>query len=436
MIEIKVACDVKDTVSLDELAPFQGELKSLSKDDYAKLRHEIMTTGFAFPVFAWRAPDGVKIIGGHQRVRVLQELAKSENAHLPLDQVPVVFVDAQDEREARRRVLQDVAQFGKVEGEGLYEFMSQAEISIEGLKDSFRLPDVHIESFELEYFKDNTVPPAEDPGAGAPPKIAKTVPGDLWILGNHRLLCGDSTRQDLIDRLMDGKRAEICFTSPPYNVGKNASLRGTGKESLYNENSDHKSSEEYRQFLIDFTTIAMSVSDVVFVNVQLLAGNKLAIPEYWHHFRGQLIDLLIWDKEHAAPAMAENVMNSVFELVFAFTMQAAEPKRTMFRAPAFRGTVDNIFRLSPIGKKDELAKDHGAVFPLEFAAHFISKFSQGSVFEPFGGSGTTLIASEQLGRSSFVMELDPAYCDVIIERWQRLTGQAAHREDGVQWSEL
>ena len=99
--------------------------------------------------------------------------------------------------------------------------------------------------------------------------------------------------------------------------------------------------------------------------------------------------------------------------------------------------MQNIYRLNPVrGGKDEFQKDHGAVFPIAFAEHFISHFSEHSVLDLFGGSGSTLIACEKTNRKCFMMELDPHYIDVIVARWQKFTNKKAIREDGVLWDDL
>lgn len=157
MKTIKIACDVRDHAQLDELQPFQGELKSLSKEDYARLRREILETGFAFPIHTWLSPEGTLfIIGGHQRLRALKELRDAESYIIP--PIPIIKVLADSFKQAKRRVLQDVAQYGKLENQGLYEFMSVAEISIKELDECFRLPDTDISKFGDEFFEDNIGP--------------------------------------------------------------------------------------------------------------------------------------------------------------------------------------------------------------------------------------------------------------------------------------
>lgn len=149
--QISLVCDVKDFLPLDELHPFQGDLKSLDSVSFAKLKKEILDTGFAYPVYVWTDIDNIHwIIGGHQRVRVLKHLRDIEHYNVSL--VPVVYIKANNKVEAKRRVLQDVAQYGTIERQGLYEFLHDAQISIQSLSDSFKLPDIDITSFGDEFF--------------------------------------------------------------------------------------------------------------------------------------------------------------------------------------------------------------------------------------------------------------------------------------------
>ena len=142
MQTISIACDVKDFLPLDELNPFQGKLKDLTKENYAKLKNEILQTGFAFPILVWRSPEGVAfIIGGHQRVRCLLELRNSEGFVIP--PLPVVYIRADSFNQAKRRVLQDASQYGNINDDGLLEFAIEANLSLGDL-DAFQLPEIDL----------------------------------------------------------------------------------------------------------------------------------------------------------------------------------------------------------------------------------------------------------------------------------------------------
>lgn len=153
-MNIEIMCEVKDRLHIDDLEPFQGELKTLSSSDYDRLKKQIIETGFAFPIYVWRNKGKNYIIGGHQRLRVLQTLAQNDEAHLPDDKVPVVYVQAEDFNAAKHRVLQDVAQYGTMQRQGLYEFMQESGIQIGAMMEDFRFPEIDLSGFNAEFFVD------------------------------------------------------------------------------------------------------------------------------------------------------------------------------------------------------------------------------------------------------------------------------------------
>lgn len=162
---LKIACEGAATVALDQLKEFQGDLKTLNKEPFEMLKKELVQTGFAFPFHVWKDPQGqLNLIGGHQRKRVIHAMEQEGWVIPPL---PVVWVKAKNLQEAKRRVLQDVAQYGKVEGQGLYEFVHEFDLDVNDLATSFRLPDIRMPEFLEEYFGDGGVDPL-DVGLGAP----------------------------------------------------------------------------------------------------------------------------------------------------------------------------------------------------------------------------------------------------------------------------
>lgn len=149
--QIKVACDVSDRIDIDDLVEIQGNLKNLSDNDYQRLRNEILETGFAFPFLVWRDKRAKKIrlVGGHQRLNALRKM-RDEGISIP--KMPFISIHAASEQEAKRRVLQDVAQYGKLTPDGLYDFMKGANLSFDKLQASFVLPDFDISQFKDSYF--------------------------------------------------------------------------------------------------------------------------------------------------------------------------------------------------------------------------------------------------------------------------------------------
>lgn len=159
--KIEIACEGAAMVDIGDLNEFQDDLKELTEDGYQKLREEILKTGFAFPISTWRdAKKKLWIVGGHQRKRTLERL-KSEGFKIP--KLPIVFIQAANAKEAKRRVIQDVAQYGKINSQGLYDFMESAKLGYEDIYSSFKLPDFDMEAFETEFFAENNPAPPPMP---------------------------------------------------------------------------------------------------------------------------------------------------------------------------------------------------------------------------------------------------------------------------------
>jgi len=224
-----------------------------------------------------------------------------------------------------------------------------------------------------------------------------TKPGDLWILGNHRLLCGDSTNIQHVERLMDGQKADMVFTDPPYNIGYQD--MGAKFEKIAN---DKMSDTEFLQFLKD----TIQVSDVMYVCCSW---------QYSHLFKQALTELgvppkamIVWDKVN--PAQNLDLYFKQHEIIFYVGPFGGQS--------TVRGDVWQLKRqrntLHPTMKPVELIE-------MALEDHPKRKY----VFDGFGGSGSTLIACERQHRHARLIELSPAYCDVIVKRWEDFTGNTA-----------
>lgn len=394
-------------VAASELRPNPKNWRTHPKAQQEALRGVLAEVGIADAVLARELPDGsLMLVDGHLRAETM-----------PGETIPVLVLDV-DEAEADKilATLDPLAAMAEADSMKLDALLREVQTGSEALAEM--LTDLAQESGVLDAASGEVV---EDESP-EPPVVPITKPGDLWLLGRHRLLCGDSTKAEDVGRLMAGAKADLCFTSPPYNAAANSSLPNKDK---YEEYTDNVSSGEFCEFLCAFTKAALPVSEFVFVNIQSLSGNKIAILEWLYRHRDKYADVLIWDKEQAEPAMAGNVTNSRFEFVFVL----GEKANRAIGTKAFRGTVDNLVRIKSRQDK-EFSHVHKATYPIAFAAWGIGSFCAdgGIVYEPFCGSGTTLIAAEQLNRTCYGMEISPQYCDVIVQRWETLTGQTATLE--------
>ena len=281
-----------------------------------------------------------------------------------------------------------------------------------------------------------------DPDAHYETKVKR---GEVWQLGNHRLMCGDSTSADDVARLMNGERADLLFTSPPYsdmrayNGGKDLSVVSLAKFI--------PTYEPYAEY------------QCVNLGLQVKDGE---IVQYWDAYIAsakdcgyKLMGWNVWDKltTGAISNQVDFITPTRHEWLFVFGKAFKEINRTWEKKPEsivkgdvvkkIRGNGDDFHSsttgdhsqpykkmesvLSITSEHGEIRSEHPAVFPVRLPAEYIAAFTnEGNiVIEPFGGSGTTMIAAEQLGRKCRMMELDPHYCTVIIARWEKLTGEKA-----------
>jgi ParB-like chromosome segregation protein Spo0J len=315
------------------------------------------------------------------------------------------------------------AELAEWDEDALAETLSALQCEDEALLDA-----AGFDSAELSKMIDGMAEVTEDE-VPEPPAEPITKPGDLWLLGEHRVLCGDSTKAEDVERLMAGAKADLCFTSPPYALGKSVALSGNKKMSekanAYDEHEDN-AAEWAGLMAAWFAASDVAVSDAWVVNVQPLAGNKRDLVRFLADNAGRLVDVATWDKGHAAPPMAAGVMASRYEWMIIFA--ATDGASRAVPLSSWRGTVQSVYAAPP-QRGNEFSEIHAATMPLHVPAWVMKTLcdQSQSVYEPFCGTGTTLIAAEQLGRKCYGMEISPAYCDVIVKRWETLTGRKATR---------
>ena len=403
---ISVKCESQDLKNIAELTELQGSLKSRTDIDFDKIKLSIIKYGFSFPFF-YTCLDGKNyILDGHGRFATLCKMQKDGYI---IPDLPCVKVECKDLKEAKQKLLRLNSQYGKMTKESVLEFAEDIDLNFEEIA----LPDTVIDFSEGEE-------PEETEGDDEAPEVdEKSEPvskrGEMYELGNSILMCGDSTSAEDVARLMGGDKADITFTSPPYNAGCTPTETKMNKTSKYEgENTDNKSETEYAKFLNDYLSLSLEYSQYSFMNIQSLSNNKIAIIDTLYENKEKFADVLIWDKLNGQPAMANNVLNSVFEFIYVFSKKGNRAIGTK----KFRGTIDNILHISK-QNKNEFAKEHNATFPVEFAEFFVKNFSEKMVYEPFGGSGTTLIACEKNNRACRCMELSERYCDVIRKRYTK-----------------
>lgn len=388
-------------LSIDSLTPDPNNAKEHPDWQIEQIKNSIEQFGNNDPIAVWGEKN--IIVEGHGRYEALKELGYTEAECIRLDSL------TDEERKAYALAHNKLTMNTEFN-------LGALELTLDAIE------DIDMGLFGFDEVDDE--PPAEIVETEIPENVETRCRfGDIWQLGEHRLMCGDSTDTECVDKLMNGKKADISFTSPPYNVGASAKLNGNTHMTDCKYESGEDDIDWWLDLIQSATENSLNNSRWAFINLQMLANNKKDICKYLNNNKDVLCDISIWYKNSTAPAMAERVMNSQFEFIFIFSK---ENDTRAIGTKNFRGTVSNVY-CGSAQRKNEFAEIHSATFPIEFVSFYVENFTKknDSVLDVFGGTGTTLMAAEQLERKCFMMELDPHYCDVIIKRWEDFTGQKA-----------
>jgi DNA modification methylase len=345
------------------------------------------------------------VLGGNMRLKACIEAGLTE--------VPIIIASELTKEQQSEFIIKDNVGFGEWDWEQLANEWEVEELAEWGLDLPLDFDEKEIDAVEDDYEQPDTIQ-------------TDIVLGDLFEIGEHRLLCGDSTDSDAVAILMDGHKADIAFTSPPYNAGKN--VRG----NFYENDNDDKSNDDYVKFLYDFTINTLNNSTYSFVNLQLLESNKHALIEYQYQLKEQIKDVLIWNKSQYPPHINKGTFGCKWEYVFALCY---ESKSRGFPC-TWQGKFSNVIETEN-ASGNEFADIHKATFPISFPSWVISKMDFAkSVLDVFMGTGTTMVASHQLKRKCYGMELDPKYCQVIIDRMIKLDPTLVIKRNGHPYESI
>lgn len=400
--------------SVDDLIPYVNNSRTHSEAQVTQVAASIKEFGFTNPILI---DDEGGIIAGHGRVMAAKKLG--------MDEVPCIVLSGLTKAQRKAYVIAD-NQLALNAGWDL----DLLRVEIEGLQElDFNVDLLGFDGEFMDGLLD--VQPSEgltdEDEVPEPPETPVSVLGDIWQLGNHRLMCGDSTSIDAVEKLMDGAKGDLLHTDPPYNVDySNADRPKASKVDLGKIKNDTMDGESFYTFLYDMFVCAHSV----------MKDDSSAYV--WHA-----------SSEHV------NFTNSFVDAGFKYTQQIIWKKPMLLgrgryqwaHEPCLMGVKGSPFftddrtktTVWDFGGYDKSKNMHPTQKPFFIPEEAINNSSkQGSnVLDLFGGSGSTLLACEKLGRNGFVMELDEKYVDVIINRWQNFTGKdAIHIESGKTYAEL
>jgi DNA modification methylase len=347
------------------------------------------------------------ILAGNHRVMAAKALG--------WETVPVQWVDVTPEEELRILVVNNrTTRIGQDDTTKITDILAELANTPIGLEGTgYGAADLDALIDELAGMTE----PAElltDPDEVPEEVETRCKAGDLWILGRHRLLCGDSTSVDDVARLMDGAVAEMMFTDPPYGVDYSGGIQFMKDGTSKTNNREKLAHDDSTAIYTDFLPVALSAVDGPCY--MWFAGSMgREVYNALHDNGCEIHSLIIWNKTNATYAAMNAQYKERKEPCLYF-----KPKGSTLRwcGSTTEATVWDQAR-------DGINEFHPTQKPIALASKAIGNHDAKTVLEMFGGSGSTLIACEQLGRKCYAMEISPKYCDVIIQRWENATGQKA-----------
>ena len=375
MQELKI-----EYLSLDKLKPYDKNARKHQEADLSTIKASITEFGMSDPIGVW-GKDNV-IVEGHGRYLACKELG--------IEQVPVIHLDhlTDEQRRAYALAHNKTAEMSEWDFDLLGDELADI-LDIDMSDFGFDLSEDEEE--ETEVIEDE-IPEEVEP-------VAKM--GDIWKLGRHRLMCGNSLEQTDIDKLLNGNKCELTFTDPPYQLDTQGGgiLKKANSMKQIKENGVD-SFDPSKLILQSDTNIYCHNKPLIKSYIELAEDNK------------QPYDLCFYKKIGTIPNYKGHLMT---DCEYIAVIGKQDPNK---------GLPKEMYSKCYIGKKDS-DNDLSYSKPVELCAKYIKLYAKDNVLDLFGGSGSTLIACEQLDRNCFMMELDPKFVDVIIARWEKFTGQKA-----------
>ena len=387
-------------ISIEKLKPAEyNPRKDLKPEDeeYQKIKRSLIEFGYVAPVIV---NADMTVIGGHQRLKVLKELGYTEI------ECNIVDLDKTKEKALNIALNKISGEWDNAKLEELLAELKNEDIDMDITGFSFDEVDNILKditgSKEDDFDIDQALSEIDEP---------VTKPGDIWILGKNRLMCGDSTVKENVDKLMNDKLADFILTDPPYNVD----YEGKTVDALKIEN-DNMSETEFYNFLLDaFRNMFEKIKYGGSIYVFHADTEGLNFRNAFKSVGFKLAQCLVWVK-------------NTFVMGRQDYQWRHEPILYGWKEGAGHYFIDDR-KQSTVLEFDKPTRnaEHPTMKPIDLLVYLIKNSSKENdlILDLFGGSGSTLIAAEQVKRCCYTMELDPKYCDVIVKRWELLTGEKA-----------
>ena len=381
-------------IPIEDIKPYKNNAKLHPEEQIQQIKNSILEFGFNDPLALWHDT----IVEGHGRLLAAQELGYKE--------LPVIRLDDLTDEQRKAYTL----------AHNKLTMNSDFDLDILTAElDDITDIDMSDFGFDLDFDTDEPAEVVEDDYDEEPPAEPKAKLGDIYQLGRHRLMCGDSTDTAVIDKLMDGVKADMVLSDPPYGMNLDtdfSTIKGSMK-SLGRKN--HTEGNKYEKVIGDNEDFKPELITTFFANFEYVKEMFLFGADY---FAELLPDKnkgswLVWDKRKESQADA---IGSEFELIWSRNKH----KRRMLRHDWFGF-------LSSENGADARNRVHPTQKPITLLVDILNQWGKDAkvIVDLYGGSGSTLIACEQLNRKCYMCELDPHYVDVIIDRWEKFTGQKA-----------
>jgi len=384
-------------VPIEQVQNWEDNPRNIKTKDFERLKRQIKELGVYKPMIACPENGGYTILGGNMRLRALKELGIKE--------VEISIVHPKSEAEKIKYALSDNDRAGEYEEEKLAELVYPYidEIELGDYKIDVGEP-VNLQDVIEDYAPNLDGSEDEVPEIDDSPAITKT--GDLFKLGRHRLLCGDATKEEDVNRLMNGEKADLCLTDPPYSVDYETRKEDKNKTKSLRSYVDPK---DAKKLLYGFMSIMPTKCLIMTYADKHLHPYIITCED----LKFETIDLLIWKKQNFCFWPGARYQQQ-HETIF-----LTRKKGVKF----YSNTAPNDSTVFEI-KRNLNNKLHPTIRPMELWIKLIKNHTKKDflIYDPFLGSGTTIIAAEKLGRACYGIEISPYYCDVTIKRYADYTG--------------